>query len=92
MFKMILPAVVAAAFTSQAFAEDEASNLTVIDGEDVTITEHHTKDELRERVEVDPDRGRPYVLIDSDGNGELDSSSGDPRNNDGLMMWSVRTW
>ena len=47
---------------------------------------------MRERVEIDPVNGRPYVVLDSDGNGALDSSSKDPRQNDGLMMWSIRQW
>jgi len=72
-------------------AEEVPSTLSIHEGEKVTITEYHPKD-LRERVEVDPVNGRPYVLIDSDGNGELDRNSGDPSSNDGLMMWSIRKW
>jgi hypothetical protein len=75
-----------------AYAADEATtSVSVHEGERVTITEYHPKD-LRERVEVDPVNGRPYVLIDSDANGQLDRNSGDPRSNDGLMMWSIRQW
>jgi hypothetical protein len=75
-----------------AYAADEVpSTVSVHEGEKVTITEYHPKD-LRERIEVDPVNGRPYVLIDSDGNGQLDRNSGDPRSNDGLMMWSIRQW
>ena len=72
-------------------AEEVPSTLSIHEGEKVTITEYHPKD-LRERVEVNPVNGRPYVLIDSDGNGELDRNSGDPSSNDGLMMWSIRKW
>ena len=72
-------------------ADDERSDVTVHEGERVTIIEHHPKD-MRERVEIDPVNGRPYVVLDSDGNGALDSSSKDPRQNDGLMMWSIRQW
>lgn len=72
-------------------ADDEATHVTVYEGDSVTIIEHHPKD-MRERVEVDPVRGKPYVLLDSDGNGALDSSSNDPSKNDGLMMWSVKKW
>jgi hypothetical protein len=72
-------------------AEEVTSTVIIHEGEKVTITEFHPKD-LRERVEVDPVNGRPYVLIDSDGNGELDRNTGDPSSNDGLMMWSIRKW
>ena len=72
-------------------ADDVPSTVSVHEGERVTIIEYHPKD-LRERVEVEPVNGRPYVLIDSDGNGELDRNSGDPSSNDGLMMWSIRKW
>ena len=86
-------AILAFALSTQVTAaEEEESHITVIEGENVTIYEHHSKDDLRERVEVDPDNGRPYVLLDSDGNGALDSSGGDPRSNDGVMMWSIRKW
>lgn len=71
--------------------EDAAPTVSVYEGEKVTIIEYHPKD-LRERVEVEPAKGRPYVLIDSDGNGELDRNSGNPDSNDGLMMWSIRKW
>jgi hypothetical protein len=81
-----------AAMAFPAFADDEVpSTVSVHGGEKITITEYHPKD-LRERIEVDPVNGRPYVLIDSDGNGQLDRDSGDPRSNDGLMMWSIRKW
>jgi hypothetical protein len=77
---------------SPAFAaDDEQSHITVYEGETVTITEHHPKD-MRERVEVDPVNGRPYVLLDSDNDGALDSNSSSPTRNDGLMMWSVGKW
>ena len=72
-------------------ADDERSDVTVHEGENVTITEHHPRD-MRERVEVAPRNGRPYVLLDSDNDGALDSSSGSPSRNDGLMMWSVGKW
>ncbi|MDX1344328.1 MAG: DUF2782 domain-containing protein [Sedimenticolaceae bacterium] len=81
-----------AVMVSTAYAADDVpSTVSVHEGERVTIIEYHPKD-LRERVEVEPVNGRPYVLIDSDGNGELDRNSGDPSSNDGLMMWSIRKW
>lgn len=72
-------------------ADDEATHITVHEGESVTIIEHHPQD-MRERVEVDPANFKPYVLLDSDGNGALDSSTNDPSKNDGLMMWSLKKW
>lgn len=72
-------------------ADDERSDVTVHEGENITITEHHPKD-MRERVEVAPRKGRPYVLLDSDNNGSLDRNTGSPSRNDGLMMWSIGKW
>ena len=83
--------LIATMVSTACAADDVPSTVSVHEGERVTIIEYHPKD-LRERVEVEPVNGRPYVLIDSDGNGELDRNTGDPGSNDGLMMWSIRKW
>ncbi|MBD3609775.1 MAG: DUF2782 domain-containing protein [Gammaproteobacteria bacterium] len=55
--------------------------ITIRAGEDTTMHEYRTPGGQVYKVMIIPKKGRPYFLVDSDGNGSLD-----------LVQWILHSW
>lgn len=77
----------------QAAPEDERIEPSVVITEDesITIKEYRVKGELY-MIEILPRKGRPYYLVDSDGDGSLDSRYGELTPNFLIPSWVILKW
>lgn len=79
--------------SSIAIAEPEAyetESVKIIEGERVNIYEHRDK-QGRNRVDIDPDRTRPYSFLGSEiGDDASQPAGGSP--DAPTQMWSIKKW
>lgn len=65
--------------------------ITIVEEEDKTIYEYRDNEGKLYMVKVVPERGRPYYLLDTDGDGELDVQQYDPRQV-AVQLWELLRW
>ncbi|MCG8324242.1 MAG: DUF2782 domain-containing protein, partial [Thiotrichales bacterium] len=65
--------------------------VTIIQKEDRVVREYRLNGRLY-MVQVFPDVGKPYYLMDQDGDGRLESRFDDIYNNVSVPQWVLFTW
>lgn len=65
--------------------------ITILEEEDRTVYEYRDNDGRLYMVKIVPNVGQPYYLLDTDGDGELDIRSNDPREV-AVNMWEIFRW
>jgi hypothetical protein len=65
--------------------------ITIIQEEDKVIYEYRSNEGQLYMVKVVPRKGRPYYLLDTDGDGQLDTEQYDPRRA-AVQMWELLRW
>lgn len=65
--------------------------ITILEEEDKTIYEYRDNTGQLYMVKVVPKKGRPYYLLDTDGDGELDTQQYDPRQV-AVQLWELLRW
>jgi hypothetical protein len=65
--------------------------ITIVEEEDRTIYEYRDNNGKLYMVKVVPKKGRPYYLLDTDGDGELDAQQYDPRVV-AVQLWELLRW
>lgn len=66
-------------------------DITILEEEDRTVYEYRDNDGRLYMVKIVPKVGKPYYLLDTDGDGELDIRSNDPREV-AVNMWEIFRW
>ncbi len=64
--------------------------VTIIKSEEKTVEEYRLDGKLV-MVKITPAAGKPYYLVDSDGNGTLDTQENDPRSAS-VQQWVIFSW
>lgn len=64
--------------------------VTIIHGEDKTIEEYRVNGQVR-FVKITPKKGKPYYMIDTDGDGQLDKRD-DNLDNPPINQWILLRW
>jgi hypothetical protein len=65
--------------------------ITILEEEDRTLYEYRDNNGKLYMVKVVPRKGRPYYLLDTDGDGELDAQQYDPRQV-AVQLWELLRW
>ena len=65
--------------------------ITILEEEDRTVYEYRDNTGQLYMVKVVPKKGRPYYLLDTDGDGELDTEQYDPRQV-AVQLWELLRW
>lgn len=65
--------------------------ITIVQQEDKVLYEYRDEGGRLIMVKVVPKNGRPYYLLDTDGDGELDATQWDPRSV-AVQMWEIFRW
>lgn len=65
--------------------------ITIIQQEDKVLYEYRDQGGRLIMVKVVPKKGRPYYLLDTDGDGELDATQWDP-SSVAVQMWEIFRW
>jgi len=66
-------------------------DITILEEEDRVIYEYRSSEGQLLMVKVVPKQGKPYYLLDTDGDGELDTQQYDPRHV-AVQMWELFRW
>lgn len=66
-------------------------DITIIQQEDKVLYEYRDNNGQLVMVKVVPKKGRPYYLLDTDGDGELDTQQWDPKSV-AVQMWEIFRW
>lgn len=66
-------------------------DITIVQQEDRVLYEYRDNNGRLLMVKVVPTKGRPYYLLDTDGDGELDVKQWDPRSV-AVQMWEIFRW
>lgn len=66
-------------------------SIVITEDESITIKEYRVKGELY-MIEIQPKKGRPYYLVDSDGDGSLDSRYGEMAPDFLIPSWIILKW
>jgi hypothetical protein len=72
--------------------EDELQpRVTIVPGDDQTITEYRLNGELY-MVKIEPVVGPAYYLVDTDGDGQLETRHDGPGDNLAIPRWLLLKW
>lgn len=66
-------------------------DISIVEEEDRTVYEYRDNNGQLYMVKVVPKKGRPYYLLDTDGDGELDTQQYDPRRV-AVQLWELLRW
>jgi hypothetical protein len=66
-------------------------DVTIIQGEDRTIAEYRIHGRLY-MIKVTPRKGPPYYMVDTDGDGNLESRSGELNEDLLIPSWTLMEW
>jgi hypothetical protein len=66
-------------------------DISILEEEDRTVYEYRDNSGRLYMVKVVPKVGKPYYLLDTDGDGELDMRASDPRKV-AVNMWELLRW
>ena len=76
-------------------ADDEEQQaepeITIIQREDATIVEYRVNGRLR-AVRIIPAQGKPYYLVDTNGDGKFDTRTDDLADNMLVPRWVIHSW
>lgn len=95
---LILPLAAVSQEESAPFDEREEAaparptpDITIIQGEDRTIEEYRIKGRLY-MIKVTPKKGVPYYLVDTDGDGNLETHRGELTEDLLIPSWTLLEW
>ena len=71
--------------------EQSEPEITIIQREDATIVEYRVNGRLR-AVRIIPDQGKPYYLVDTNGDGKFDTRTDDLADNMLVPRWVIYSW
>jgi len=85
--RTLLFACVSLASTSNMASED----IRITEDKQATIEEYRSHGKLY-MIKVHPKKGRPYYLVDADGDGNLDTRKNDLQPNLLIPSWVIFSW
>ncbi|MCC6208160.1 MAG: DUF2782 domain-containing protein [Gammaproteobacteria bacterium] len=91
MMLLCLPMSVPAQDGSDSPEEAPTPEVTIIQGDDKTIAEYRIHGRLY-MIKVTPRKGPPYYLVDTDGDGNLESRRGELSEDLLIPSWTLMEW
>lgn len=83
--------LMAACWATPAVAEERQPDITIKQGEQMTVEEYRINGQLY-MIKVIPKKGLPYFLIDSDGDGNLESRRSELEPSVLVPSWVLFSW
>ena len=79
-------------FSEESANEQEPSGEVVIQGQDDGIVEEKRVNGRLYAIRVTPKKGAPYYLVDSDGDGDLETRRNDTDSDLLIPAWVIKEW
>ena len=98
MKRQILISAIVLGISTPCFAEDgfTGGDITITPGQQKKSAKHTMIEEFEDRgvryIKVTPRKGPPYYLIDSDGDGDMDTRRNELAPNLLIPSWTIFTW